>query len=65
MRVSLIAQLVNHLLARQETQVQFLGWEDLLEKEMETHSSILAWRIPWTEEPGRLQPTGSQELDTT
>ena len=65
MRVSLIAQLVNHLLARQETQVQFLGWEDPLEKEMETHSSILAWRIPWTEEPGRLQPTGSQELDTT
>ena len=65
MRVSLIAQLVNHLLARQETQVQFLGWEDLLEKEMETHSSILAWRIPWTEEPGRLQPTGSQELDMT
>ena len=65
MRVSLIAQLVNHLLARQETQVQFLGWEDPLEKEMETHSSILAWRIPWTEEPGRLQPTGSQELDMT
>ena len=65
MRVSLIAQLVNHLLARQETQVQFLGWEDPLEKEMETHSSILAWRIPWTEEPGRLQPTGSKELDTT
>ena len=54
MRVSLIAWLVNHLLARQETQVQFLGWEDSLEKEMETPSSILAWRIPWTEEPGRL-----------
>ena len=49
----------------QETWVQFLGWEDTLEKEMATHSSILAWRIPWTEEPGRLQSMGSQELDTT
>ena len=39
----------------QETQVQFLGWEDSLEKEMATHSSILAWKIPWTEEPGRVQ----------
>ena len=45
--------------------VQFLGWEDPLEKEMTTHSSILAWRIPWTEEPGRLQSVGSQESDTT
>ena len=42
-----------------------LGQEDPLEKEMATHFSILAWRIPWTEEPGRLQPRGSQELDTT
>ena len=42
-----------------KTQVQSLGWEDLLEKEMATHSSILAWKIPWTEEPGRLQSTGS------
>ena len=42
-----------------------LGQEDLLEKEMATHSSILAWRSPWTVEPGRLQPMGSQELDTT
>ena len=65
MRVSLIAQLVNHLPAMQDTQVQFLGREDPLEKEMETHSSILAWRIPWTEEPNGLQSTGSQESDTT
>ena len=46
----------------QETQVQFLGWEDCLEKEMATHSSIFAWKIPWTEEPGRLQSMGSQRL---
>ena len=45
-----------------ETQVQTLGWEDLLEKEMVTHSSILAWKIPWMEEPGRLQSTGSQRV---
>ena len=50
--------------AMQETGVQSLGWEDPLEKEMATHSSILAWRIPWTEEPGRLQSMGSQESDT-
>jgi len=62
---SLIAQLVKNLPAMQETWVQFLGQEDPLEKEMATHSSILAWRIPWTEEPGGLQPMGSQELDTT
>ena len=50
----------------QETQVQSLGWEDPLKKEMTTHSSTLAWRIPWTEEPGRLQSVGSQEgLDMT
>ena len=53
-RASLIAQLVKKLPAMQETQVQFLGQEDPLEKEMASHSSILAWRIPWTEEPGRL-----------
>ena len=47
-----------------EIWVQFLGWEDPLEKEMATHSDILAWRIPWTEEPGGLQSVGSQELDT-
>ena len=48
-----------------QTWVQFLGREDPLEKEMATHSSNLAWRIPWTEEPGGLQLVGSQELDTT
>ena len=48
------------LLPMQETQVRALGWEDPLEKEMVTHSSILAWRIPWTEKPGRLQSMGSQ-----
>ena len=47
-----------------ETQLRSLGWEDPLEKEMATHSSILAWRIPWTEEPGRLSFMGLQELDT-
>ena len=62
---SLIAQLVKNLPAMQETWVQPLGWEDPLEKEMAIHSSILAWRIPWTEEPGGLQSTGSQESDTT
>ena len=61
----LMAQLVNHLPAMQETRVQFLCWEDPLEKEMATHSSILAWRIPRTERPDRLQSTGSQESDTT
>ena len=49
----------------QETQVQSLGREDPLEKEMPTHSSILTWEIPWTEEPGGLQSVGSQESDTT
>jgi len=49
----------------QETRVRFLGWEDPLEKEIATHSSILSWRIPWTKEPDRLQFMGSQELDMT
>ena len=49
----------------QETWVRSLGWEDPLEKEMATHSSILAWEIPWTEEPGGLQSMGLQELDMT
>ena len=49
----------------QETQVLSLGWEDLLEKEMATHFSILAWEAQWTEELGRLQSLGSQELDMT
>ena len=56
---SLAAQTVKHLPAMRETQVQFLGWEDPLEKEMATHSSTLAWKIPQTEEPGRLQSKGS------
>ena len=64
-QASLIAQSVENLPAIQETRVWFQGWEDPLEKEMATHSSILAWRIPWTEEPGGLQPTGSQELNMT
>ena len=64
-RASLIAQLVKNPPAMQKTWVQSLGQEDPLEKGMATHSSILAWRIPWTEEPGRLQSMGSQELDTT
>ena len=46
----------------QKNQVQSLGWEDLLEKEMATHSSILAWKIPWTEQPGGLQSMGSQRV---
>ena len=59
---SLVAQRLKCLPARQETRVQSLGWEDPLEKEMATHSSILAWRIPWMEEPGRLQSTGLQRV---
>ena len=57
---SLVAHMVKNLPAMQETQIQFLGREDPLEKGMATHSSILAWRIPWTEEPGGLQPMGLQ-----
>ena len=64
-RASLIAQLVKTLPAVQNTLVRFLGWEDPLEKEMATHSSNLAWRIPGTEEPGGLQSMGLQESDTT
>ena len=64
-RVSLVAQMVKSLPAIQETWVQSLGWEDHLEKEMATYSSILAWTIPWTEEPGGLQSMGSHESDTT
>ena len=62
---SLIAQSVKKLPAMQETHIRFLGREDPLEKGMATHFSILAWRIPWTEEPGGLQTMGSQESDTT
>ena len=56
---SLMAQLVKNPPAMQETWVQSLGWEDLLEEGMETHSSILAWRIPWTEEPDELSSMGT------
>ena len=55
-RASLVAQTVNNLPAMQETQVRSLGWEDRLKKEMATHSSILAWRIPWTEDPVGYNP---------
>ena len=61
---SLVAQRVKRLPAMQETQVRSLGWEDPLEKEMATHSSTLAWRIPWREEPGRLQSTGVAKSQT-
>ena len=54
--------MVKHLPAMQETQVQSLGWEDPLEKEMATHSSTLAWKIPWMEETHRLQSMGSQKV---
>ena len=60
---SLVAQQVKNLPAMQETWVQSLGWEDPLEKGMETHNSILDWRILWTEEPGRLQSIGSQRVE--
>ena len=65
-RTSLVAQTVKCLPTMQETWVQSLSQEDLLEKEMATHSSILAWKIPCTEEPARLQSTGiAKESDTT
>ena len=54
--------MVKHLLGMQETQIRFLGLEDPLEKEMATHSITLAWKIPWTEEPVRLQSMGSQRV---
>ena len=57
--------MLKNLPVMQETQVQSLGWEDSLEKGMGTHSSIVAWRNPWTEEPGGLWSMGSQELDAT
>ena len=59
---SLVSKMVKNLPAIEKTWVQSLGWEDSLEKGMATHSSILAWRIPWTEEPGKLQSMGSQRL---
>ena len=57
-----MAQTVKRLSAMRETRVRALGWEDPLEKKMATHSSTLAWRIPWTEEPRRLQSMGSQRV---
>ena len=59
---SLVDQTVRNSPVMQDTWVQSLGWEDLLEKGMATHSSILAWRIPWTEKPGGLQSLGSQRV---
>ena len=61
-QVSLVAQMVKSVPAMQETWVQSLGWEDPLEEEMAIHSSILVWKIPWMEEPGRLQSMGSQRV---
>ena len=57
-----MAQIVKHLPTMRETQVRSLGWEDPLEKEMATHSSTLAWKIPWMEEPGGSQSMGSQRV---
>ena len=65
-QASLVAEMVKNLSAMRETRIRSLGQEDFLEKEMTTHSNILAWEIPWTQEPGQLQSVGSQkELDTT
>ena len=64
-KASPVAQLVKNLPAMQEIQVRFLGGKDPMEKEMATHYSSLAWRIPWTEEPGGLQSMGSQDLGMT
>ena len=61
-RTSLVAQTVKRLPTIRETRVRSLGGEDPLEKEIASHSSIHAWEIPWTEEPGRLQPVGSQRV---
>ena len=63
LRASHVAQTVKILPATQESWVRSLGWEDPLEEEMATHSSILAWRIPWTEEPGGLQSMGLQRVE--
>ena len=65
LQASLVAQTVKHLPTTLETRVRSPGWEDTLEKEIATHSSTLVWKIPWTEEPGRLQSMGCKELDTT
>ena len=62
MQASLVAQIVKNLPAMQETQDASLGWEDPLEEEMATHSSILVWEITWTEDPGELESMGSQRI---
>ena len=62
LRASLVAQSVRNLPAVKETRVRSLGWEDPLEKEMATHSSILSWEVSWTEEPSGLQSMGSQRV---
>ena len=62
MPIFLVAQMVKNLPAMQEPQVRSPGWEDPLEEDMETHSSTVAWRIPWSEEPGRLQSTVLQRV---
>ena len=59
---SLVAQMVKRLSTMWETRVRALGWKDPLEQEMATHSSTIAWKIPWTEEPGRLQSMGLQRV---
>ena len=64
-QASLVVQMVKNPPAMKETWVWFLDWEDSLEESTATHCSILAWRIPWTEEPGRLQSTGSSRVDVT
>ena len=64
MQTSLGTHTVKRLLTMWETQVQSLGWEDLLEKAVATHSSILAWKIPWTEEPGRPHSPGGAKSQT-
>ena len=61
-RTSLVAQTAKRLSTMWETRVQSLGWEDPLEKELAIHSGTVAWKIPWTEEPGRLQSMGSQRV---
>ena len=62
-KISLVAQMVKNVPAMPETWIQFLGQEDPLEKEMAIHSSILAWKIPWTEEPDRLQSMALQRVE--
>ena len=62
LEASLVAQIVKNLPAMRETWVQSLGWEDPLEKEMAIHSRTIAWKIPWTEKPGRLQPMGLKRV---